>query len=122
MLADRHLQLRAAKGRLAGELSGMGVPQLLRVLKRSSLTDAERVLVRSGAKTSAVTSIVWEQDLLDIRAAARAAPDALGDRLEIDEEGPVPAAGLQRGRRRPSKPLSKNGYGKNSGLFTRRGS
>ncbi len=93
---SRDASLReAAKGRLAGELSGMGVPQLLRVLKRSSLTDAERVLVRSGAKTSAVTSIVWEQDLLDIRAAARAAPDALGDRLEIDEEGPVPAAGLQ---------------------------
>jgi hypothetical protein len=45
---------------------------ILALLQKEGVTPEQQVLLRSAAKTAAVTSIVWDADLLPIRAAARA--------------------------------------------------
>ena len=45
---------------------------ILALLQKEGVTPEQQVLLRSAAKTAAVTSIVWDADLLPMRAAARA--------------------------------------------------
>jgi hypothetical protein len=69
----RDPELRAALGgQLLRRLSGADVADVLSLLAEEHWTAEERVLLRSAAKTAAVTQIVWNRDLLPVRALARA--------------------------------------------------
>jgi len=70
----RDAKLRAAlDDQLRAKVIGADVPMLLRLLDEEGWSDEARVLLRSAAKTAAVTFIVWEDDLLPTRAEAKAA-------------------------------------------------
>ena len=70
----RDSKLRAAlTDQLRAKLIGADVPTLLRLLEEDGLSEEVRILIQSAAKTAAVTFIVWEEDLLPIRAEAKAA-------------------------------------------------
>jgi hypothetical protein len=70
----RDPKLRAAlTDQLRAKLIGADVPTLLRLLEEDGLSEEVRILIQSAAKTAAVTFIVWEEDLLPIRAEAKAA-------------------------------------------------
>ena len=70
----RDAKLRAAlNDQLRAKVIGADVPMLLRLLDEEGWSDEARLLLRSAAKTAAVTFIVWEDDLLPTRAEAKAA-------------------------------------------------
>ena len=70
----RDTNLRTAlNDQLRAQIVGADIPMLLRLLDDEGLTDESRLLLQSAAKTAAVTAIVWEADLLPVRAAAMAA-------------------------------------------------
>ena len=69
----RDAKLRAAlDDQLRAKLIGADVPMLLRLLDEKGWSDEARLLLRSAAKTAAVTFIVWEDDLLPTRAEVKA--------------------------------------------------
>jgi len=69
----RDAKLRAAlDDQLRAKLIGADVPMLLRLLDEEGWSDEARLLLRSAAKTAAVTFIVWEDDLLPTRAEVKA--------------------------------------------------
>ena len=69
----RDAKLRAAlDDELRAKMIGADVPMLLRLLDEEGWSDEARLLLRSAAKTAAVTFIVWEDDLLPTRAEVKA--------------------------------------------------
>jgi hypothetical protein len=70
----RDAKLHAAlNDQLRAKLIGADVPTLLQLLEGDGLSEEARMLIQSAAKTATVTFIVWEDDLLPIRAEAKAA-------------------------------------------------
>jgi hypothetical protein len=69
----RDSKLRAAlNDQLRAKLIGADVPMLLQLLEEDGLSEETRMLIQSAAKTATVTFIVWEEDLLPIRAEVKA--------------------------------------------------
>jgi uncharacterized protein YuzE len=54
------------------QVEGADVPTLLQLLNDEALSNASRLLLESAVKTTAITMILWEEDLLPARAAMRA--------------------------------------------------
>jgi len=75
----RDQDVRAAVDALSSRLQNADLAAIQRMLKETGWSDAERVVLRSAAKTAAVTPIVWREDLLPLQAMDRASrmwPDA----------------------------------------------
>jgi hypothetical protein len=69
----RNADLReAANDDLRARLRGADVATILGMLDEEGWSDDSRVLLRSAAKTAAVTRIVWEEDILPAEAKGRA--------------------------------------------------
>jgi len=68
---DPELREAFAEG-MPSQLGSGDVPAISTLLQKEDLTPDQRVVLGSAAKTAVVTSIVWEDDLLPMRAAVRA--------------------------------------------------
>lgn len=69
----RDPELREAfKEGLPSRLGSGDSQTILALLQNDDVTPEQQILLRSAAKTAAVTPIVWEADLLPMRAAVRA--------------------------------------------------
>ncbi|MDG1837532.1 MAG: hypothetical protein P8I91_01865 [Phycisphaerales bacterium] len=56
---------------LQDQIIGADIPTILTLLQKEGMTPEQFVLLSSAAKTAAVTLIVWNDDLLPMRAAIR---------------------------------------------------
>ena len=69
---DAKVRETVANRTLFPQVEGADVPTLLHLLNDETLSNASRILLESAARTTAITMILWEEDLLPERAAMRA--------------------------------------------------
>jgi hypothetical protein len=85
---------------LPSRLGSGDVPTILALLQKEGVTPEQRVVLSSAAKTAAVTSIVWDDDLLPLRAAVRAntywpESEAVLHALQIDQSAFSTDSGIE---------------------------
>ncbi|MDG2476911.1 MAG: hypothetical protein P8M32_03310 [Phycisphaerales bacterium] len=85
---------------LLSQLGSADVPEILALLQKEGLTSEQRVVLGSAAKTSVVTSIVWDADLLPMRAAVLAntkwpESEAVLHAVQIDRSAFIADTGIE---------------------------